>query len=144
MFSSLDSLPTPLVAPSTSPLMVFSHVSSSLNVGEFQGPSFIYNHSFGELKPHVFICLYLIFLKSFIYLVMRDTERESQRHRQREKQAPCREPNTIQELQDHTLSRRQTRSTTEPPRCPKPHVFKCHLYSHGSHISASSPVQPPP
>ena len=25
---------------------------------------------------------------------MRDTEREGQRHRQREKQAPCREPNT--------------------------------------------------
>ena len=24
---------------------------------------------------------------------MRDTEKESQRHRQREKQAPCREPN---------------------------------------------------
>ena len=24
---------------------------------------------------------------------MRDTEREKQRHRQREKQAPCREPN---------------------------------------------------
>ena len=33
------------------------------------------------------------FLKDFIYLFMRDTERESQRHRQREKQAPCREPN---------------------------------------------------
>ena len=33
-----------------------------------------------------------IFLKNdFIYLFMRDTER--QRHRQREKQAPCREPN---------------------------------------------------
>ena len=30
------------------------------------------------------------FLNDFIYLFMRDTER--QRHRQREKQAPCREP----------------------------------------------------
>ena len=30
------------------------------------------------------------FLKDFVYLFMRDTER--QRHRQREKQAPCREP----------------------------------------------------
>ena len=31
----------------------------------------------------------LLFLKDFIYLLMRDTQR--QRHRQREKQAPCRE-----------------------------------------------------
>ena len=34
----------------------------------------------------------MILLKDFIYLLMRDTERESQRHRQREKQAPCGEP----------------------------------------------------
>ena len=34
-----------------------------------------------------------IFLKGFIYLFMRDTERERLRHRQREKQAPRREPN---------------------------------------------------
>ena len=35
------------------------------------------------------------FLKDLIYLFMRDTEREGgggQRHRQRKKQAPCREP----------------------------------------------------
>ena len=32
------------------------------------------------------------FLKDFIYLFMKDTHRERQRHRQREKQAPCREP----------------------------------------------------
>ena len=32
------------------------------------------------------------FLKDFIYLFMRDTEKERLRHRQREKQAPCREP----------------------------------------------------
>ena len=37
----------------------------------------------------------VFFPKDFIYLFMRDTqrERERQRHRQREKQAPCREPN---------------------------------------------------
>ena len=29
--------------------------------------------------------------KDFIYLFVRDTPREKQRHRQREKQAPCRE-----------------------------------------------------
>ena len=33
------------------------------------------------------------FKKDFIYLFMRDTETARQRHRQREKQAPCREPN---------------------------------------------------
>ena len=33
-------------------------------------------------------CLCVIFFKDFIYLLMRDTERD----RQREKQAPCREP----------------------------------------------------
>ena len=36
-------------------------------------------------KPLVFFCL------DFIYLFMTDTQRR-QRHRQREKQAPCREP----------------------------------------------------
>ena len=34
----------------------------------------------------------LFFLKDFIYLFMRGTERERQRHKQREKQALCREP----------------------------------------------------
>ena len=33
------------------------------------------------------------FFKDFIYLFMRDTERERQRHRQRETQAPSRKPN---------------------------------------------------
>ena len=33
-----------------------------------------------------------IYFKDFIYLFIRDTHREKQRHRQREKQAPCREP----------------------------------------------------
>ena len=38
----------------------------------------------------------LIFFKDFIYLFMRNTEREAQaheKHRQREKQAPGRDPN---------------------------------------------------
>ena len=33
-----------------------------------------------------------VFLKDFIYLFMRDTEGERQRHRQREKQAPGGDP----------------------------------------------------
>ena len=47
-------------------------------------------------------------LKDFIYLFMRDTER--QRRRQREKQAPCRKPNwdSIPGFCDHALSQRQT------------------------------------
>ena len=35
---------------------------------------------------------HFFFFKDFIYLLMRDTESKKQRHRQREKQAPCREP----------------------------------------------------
>ena len=34
----------------------------------------------------------MLFKKDFIYLFMRDTERKKQKHRQREKQAPCKEP----------------------------------------------------
>ena len=34
----------------------------------------------------------LNFYKDFIYLFMKDTHTERQRHRQREKQGPCREP----------------------------------------------------
>ena len=34
--------------------------------------------------------VFLVFFKDFIYLFMRDPER--QRHRQKERQAPCREP----------------------------------------------------
>ena len=45
---------------------------------------------------HIFLknklgVLFFIF-KDFIYVFMRDTQSERQRHRQREKQAPCREP----------------------------------------------------
>ena len=32
------------------------------------------------------------FSKGFIYLFMRDTQKERERHRQKEKQVPCREP----------------------------------------------------
>ena len=38
---------------------------------------------------------------------MIDIERERQIHRQREKQAPCREPDVGLGLQDHALARRQ-------------------------------------
>ena len=36
---------------------------------------------------------FFFFLKDFIYLFMKDTQRERQRHKQRKKQAPRREPN---------------------------------------------------
>ena len=51
-----------------------------------------------------------ISFKDFIYLFMRDRERWGQRHRQREKQVPCREPNVglNPEPWDHALSQRQT------------------------------------
>ena len=48
-------------------------------------------HAICSIWVDVFI--YLIFKKKdFIYLSMRDTERERQRHRQREKQASRRDP----------------------------------------------------
>ena len=51
-----------------------------------------------------------IFKKDFIYLLVRDTHRERQRHGQREKQAPCREPDVGLDpmTQDHALGQRQT------------------------------------
>ena len=58
-------------------------------------------------------CFIIIFLKDFIYLFMRDTERESQRHRQREKQAPCREPDVG--LEPTTVgSRPELKADTQP------------------------------
>ena len=52
---------------------------------------------------------YYLFFKDFIYLFMRDTQRERHRHRQRVKQAPGREPDAGLDPrpQDHTLSQRQ-------------------------------------
>ena len=56
-------------------------------------------HPVPELLFRVFY-----FFKDFIDLFMRHTERR-QRHRQREKQAPCREPDVgLPELWDHALS----------------------------------------
>ena len=51
---------------------------------------------------------------------MRDTHTERQRHRQREKQAPCREPDLglIPGLQDHIPGCRW-RYTAVPPGLPK-------------------------
>ena len=59
-----------------------------------------------------------LFLKDFIYLW--DTEREAQRHRQREKQAPCRDPDVGLNpgSQDQALGWRW-RWTTEPPGPPR-------------------------
>ena len=45
----------------------------------------------------------IIFYKDFIYSFMRHTHTQGQRHRQREKQASCKEPSVdwILGLQDH-------------------------------------------
>ena len=50
------------------------------------------------------LCFFLN--KDFIHLFMRDTERKSQRHRQREKQASCKEPYVGLDpgSRDHALS----------------------------------------
>ena len=54
--------------------------------------------------------LRFFFPKDFIYLFLRGTQREGQRHRQREKQAPYREPDVglNPRIWDHALSQRQT------------------------------------
>ena len=51
-------------------------------------------HTHKQTIESTFYLIQLYFFLRFIYLFMRDTEkeRERQRHRQREKQAPCREP----------------------------------------------------
>ena len=51
-----------------------------------------------------------IFFKDFIYLIMRDTQKERQRHKQREKQTPCRDPDVGLNpgtLGSHALGQRQ-------------------------------------
>ena len=45
------------------------------------------------MNPPAKIVFLLLFFKDFIYLFMRVTKREKGRDRQKEKQAPCREPN---------------------------------------------------
>ena len=49
------------------------------------------------------------FFKDFIYLFVKDTQRERQRHRQKEKQAPGRGPDVglHPETEDHALSQGQ-------------------------------------
>ena len=61
-----------------------------------------------------------VLLKIF-YLFMRDTERERHRPRQREKQAPCREPNVGLDCRTpgSQAEPKTGTPTTEPPRLPK-------------------------
>ena len=62
-----------------------------------------------SLIPIIPAVIFFSFFQDFIYLFMRDTEKERQRHRQREKQAPRREldagPDPI--TADHAVSQRQ-------------------------------------
>ena len=66
------------------------------------------------------------FFKCFICLFMTDTHRERQRHRQRKKQAPCKEPDVG--FDPRTLGSHPERegrcSTAEPPRHPPEILFK--------------------
>ena len=64
-----------------------------------------------------FLFLSFFFFKDFIYVFMRDTER--QRYRHRENEAPCGDPYVGLDSpgpRDHDLSQ-STCSTTEAPRC---------------------------
>ena len=60
-----------------------------------------------------------LFIKDFIYLFMKDTQRERQRRRQREKQASGRKPDAglHPETADHALRQGQVLNP-EPPRHP--------------------------
>ena len=73
--------------------------------------------SFVILFGSFLIFLSFFFFKDFIYVFMRDTER--QRYRQRENEAPCGEPDVGLDSpgpRDHDLSQSRC-STTEAPRC---------------------------
>ena len=73
--------------------------------------------SFVILFGSFLIFLSFFFFKDFIYVFMRDTGR--QRYRQRENEAPCREPDVGHDPPgpwDHDLSQSRC-STTEAPRC---------------------------
>ena len=61
------------------------------------------------IKYIIFIGEIFFFLK-ILLIHKRHRERERQRHRQREKQTPCKEPDAgfDPQVQDHTLSQRQT------------------------------------
>ena len=61
-----------------------------------------------------------------VYLFMRDTERGRQRHRQREKQAPCREPDVG--LDPLTLgSRPEPKADSQPLSHPGIPPYKCFI-----------------
>ena len=64
--------------------------------------------------------LFLLFLKKTLFIYSWETHRERQRHRQREKQALCREPDAGTWSQDPRITTwaKGRCSTTEPPRCP--------------------------
>ena len=73
--------------------------------------------SFVILFGSFLIFLSFFFFKDFIYVFMRDTERQS--YRQRENEAPCGEPDVGLDPpgpRDHDLSQSRC-STTEAPRC---------------------------
>ena len=55
--------------------------------------------------------------KDFTYLFMRDRDRESPRHTQKETQTPGGEPNAGLDFRITTQGK-GSHSTTEPPRCP--------------------------
>ena len=61
---------------------------------------------------------------------MRNTQRESQRHRQREKQAPCREPDAGLDPWDSRIRpwAKGRHQTAKPPRDPPVNFFKKRLY----------------
>ena len=64
---------------------------------------------------HIFVSV--LFFKDFIYVFMRDTERQGSR--QGENEAPCREPDMGHDSpgpKDHDVSESRC-STTETPRC---------------------------
>ena len=64
------------------------------------------------------------FFKKILVICTWETHRERQRHRQREKQTPCRKPDggLDPRTSDNALSQGR-RSTTEPPRCPYNDLF---------------------
>ena len=73
--------------------------------------------SFVILFGSFLIFLSFFFFKDFIYVFMRDTERQG--YRQGENEAPCREPDVGHDSpgpRDHDLSQSRC-STTEAPRC---------------------------
>ena len=49
------------------------------------------NRSLAGVRSSCTVVVVVVVFKDFIYLL--ETQRETQTHRQREKQAPCREPN---------------------------------------------------